>query len=136
MWICHCNVGKTNRLKQNGNENIWCHQNMNRKKCVYVDNDPDSNTEEQILFCKILKIHFDYTKTVSEIDIIKMLEWLTTYLLCLVFFQDIPLGTNRFSSSRRLVLLLVFVWDRLHSWASPIKNEKKSARSFNFIFAI
>ena len=40
MWICHCNVGKTNRLKQNGNENIWCHQNMNRKKCVYFDNDP------------------------------------------------------------------------------------------------
>ena len=41
MWICHCNVGKTNRLKQNGNENIWCHQNMNRKKCVYFDNDKD-----------------------------------------------------------------------------------------------
>ena len=40
MWICHYNVGKTNRLKQNGNENIWCHQNMNRKKCVYFDNDP------------------------------------------------------------------------------------------------
>ena len=41
---------------------------------MYFDNDPDTNTEEQILFCKILKIHFDYTKTVSEIDIIKMLE--------------------------------------------------------------
>ena len=41
MWICHCNVGKTNRLKQNGKENIWCHQNMKRKKCVYFDNDPD-----------------------------------------------------------------------------------------------
>ena len=40
MWICHCNVGNTNRLKQNGNDNIWCHQNMNRKKCVYFDNDP------------------------------------------------------------------------------------------------
>jgi hypothetical protein len=36
MWICHCNVGKTNKLKQNGNENIWCHQNMNRKKGVIV----------------------------------------------------------------------------------------------------
>ena len=35
MWICHFNVGKTNRLKQNENENISCHQNMNRKKCVY-----------------------------------------------------------------------------------------------------
>jgi hypothetical protein len=44
MWICHCNVGKTNRLKQNWNENIWCHQNMNRKKCVYFDNDPNNNT--------------------------------------------------------------------------------------------
>jgi hypothetical protein len=41
---------------------------------MYFDNDPDTNTEEQILFCKILKIHFDSTKTVSEIDIIKMLE--------------------------------------------------------------
>jgi hypothetical protein len=25
---------------QNGNENIWCHQNMNRKKWMYFDNDP------------------------------------------------------------------------------------------------
>ena len=43
MWICHCNEGKTNRLKPNGNENIWCHQNMNRKKCVYFDNDPNTS---------------------------------------------------------------------------------------------
>ena len=41
MQMCHCNVRKTNRLKQNGNENMWCHQNMNRKECVYFDNDPD-----------------------------------------------------------------------------------------------
>jgi hypothetical protein len=48
MWICHCNVGKTDRLKQNGNEHIWCHQNMNRKKCMYFDNDPDhTNTSKR-----------------------------------------------------------------------------------------
>jgi hypothetical protein len=39
LGIRHCNIGKTNSLKQNGNENIWCHQNMNRKKCMYFDND-------------------------------------------------------------------------------------------------
>jgi hypothetical protein len=52
MWICHCNVEKTNRLKQNGNENIWCHQNMNRKKCVYFDNDPYSS---QLKRCNLLE---------------------------------------------------------------------------------
>jgi hypothetical protein len=31
MWIYHCNVGKTKRLKKNVKENIWCHQKMNRK---------------------------------------------------------------------------------------------------------
>jgi hypothetical protein len=40
-YVGHCNVGKTNRLKQHGTENIWCRQNMNRKKCVYFDNDPN-----------------------------------------------------------------------------------------------
>jgi hypothetical protein len=34
MWIYHCNVGKTKRLKKNMKEHIWYHQNMNRKKYV------------------------------------------------------------------------------------------------------
>ena len=40
MWIYHCNVIKTNQLKKNVEENIWCHQKMNRKKYWYFDNDP------------------------------------------------------------------------------------------------
>ena len=40
--IYHCNVGKTKRLEKNVKENIWCHKQtkMNRKKYVYLDNDP------------------------------------------------------------------------------------------------
>jgi hypothetical protein len=38
MWIYHCNVGKTKRLKKNTKETIWCHQKMNRKKYMYFDN--------------------------------------------------------------------------------------------------
>jgi hypothetical protein len=45
MWIYHCNVGKTKQLKKNVKENIWCHQKMNRKKCVYFDNDPKGQSQ-------------------------------------------------------------------------------------------
>ena len=38
MWIYHCNVGKTKRLKKNTKETIWCHQKMNRKRYMYFDN--------------------------------------------------------------------------------------------------
>ena len=37
---CMCNVSKTKQLKKNVRENSWCHQKLNRKKCVYFDNDP------------------------------------------------------------------------------------------------
>ena len=44
MWLYHCNVGKTKRVKKNMKENIWRHQKLNKEKYVYFDNDPSNTT--------------------------------------------------------------------------------------------
>jgi hypothetical protein len=44
MWLYHCNVGKTKRVKKNMKGNIWRHQKLNKEKYVYFDNDPSNTT--------------------------------------------------------------------------------------------
>ena len=74
-----------------------------------------------------VKHHSDSTKKFSEIDIVKMLEFLIDNIFAM--FGGHTFGYKLRSSSHQLVPL--FVCGRLHTEVLK-KNEKKLARSFNF----
>ena len=100
--------------------NIYVFSIIYNAVCVSISSIPD---------CPLLKKHSDFTKTLSETDIINMLEfWLTTYLLCLV---DV-LGT-----CCALLLADWFFYSYEAGFVQRLlkKNEKKLARSFNFTFS-
>ena len=89
--------------------------------------------KEQILFCK--NTHSDSTKKFSEIDIIKMLEFLIDNIFvrwtCLQQTVGIHMGTNCTSFPADLFL---YQYETDFILALPKKNEKRLAPYFNFTF--
>jgi hypothetical protein len=113
IWICHCNVGKTNSLKQNGNENI---ENKSARRGETV------GTQRNVL--KKTK-HNKYVVNHSSILMISSSETVLVESKCIFNILQ-----NKICSS---VLVSGSLSKYMHFF---LENEKKSARSFNFIFAI